>query len=270
MTRRPRPAPRSSPIAEAVELRIRAMGAHGDGLGEAGDRGEGREIMVPLTLPGERIVARVAGERGELAELLEPSPDRVTPPCPHFGACGGCALQHWASTPYLAWKLERVRQMLSHVHLDAPVELAYAAPPGARRRLALHARRVGRTVRIGFKGRRSWDLAPIDTCVIARPGLVAALPALARRPLRIPSQAEIEREFEQALQYRDDQVFHDTLCSLHFQSVEIGNANSRSPKGTVVSWSYNTRPRMNRLPQASASLRKPEKSVAVTVAAALT
>jgi 23S rRNA (uracil1939-C5)-methyltransferase len=180
VTRRPRPAPRSSPIAEAVELRIRAMGAHGDGLGEAGDRGEGREIMVPLTLPGERIVARVAGERGELAELLEPSPDRVTPPCPHFGACGGCALQHWASTPYLAWKLERVRQMLSHVHLEAPVELAYAAPPGARRRLALHARRVGRTVRIGFKGRRSWDLAPIDTCVIARPGLVAALPALAR------------------------------------------------------------------------------------------
>jgi 23S rRNA (uracil1939-C5)-methyltransferase len=156
------------------------MGAHGDGLGEAGDRGAGREIMVPLTLPGERIVARVAGERGELAELLVPSPDRVTPPCPHFGACGGCALQHWASTPYLAWKLERVRQMLSHVHLEAPVELAYAAPPGARRRLALHARRVGRTVRIGFKGRRSWDLAPIDTCVIARPGLVAALPALAR------------------------------------------------------------------------------------------
>jgi hypothetical protein len=69
-----------------------------------------------------------------------------------------------------------------------------------------------------------------------------------------------------ALQYRDEQVFHDTPCSLYFQSVEIGNANSRSPKGTVVSWSYNTRPRMNRLPQASASLRKPEKSVAVTVA----
>src|SRR5580700_7028756 len=79
-----------------------------------------------------------------------------------------------------------------------------------------------------------------------------------------------EREFEQALQYRDEQVFHDTLCSLHFHSVEIGNANSFSPKGTVVSWSYNTRPKMNRLPQASASLRNPEKSVAVTVAAAFT
>jgi 23S rRNA (uracil1939-C5)-methyltransferase len=136
--------------------------------------------MVPLTLPGERVVARVAGDRGELAEILEPSPERVTPPCPHFGPCGGCTFQHWAREPYLAWKLERVRQALRRAHLEAPVDLAYAAPPGVRRRLALHARRIGRTVRVGFKGRRSWDLAPIETCVIARPALVAALPALAR------------------------------------------------------------------------------------------
>ncbi|HEY2049672.1 MAG TPA: RNA methyltransferase [Caulobacteraceae bacterium] len=156
------------------------MGAQGDGIGEADVRGGLREVMVPLALAGERIVARVAGDRGDLTEVLEPSPERVTPPCPHFGACGGCALQHWATAPYLAWKLERVRQALGWVHLEAPIDLAYAAPPGARRRVALHARRVGSKVRVGFKGRRSWDLAPIETCVIARPALVAALPALAR------------------------------------------------------------------------------------------
>jgi 23S rRNA (uracil1939-C5)-methyltransferase len=180
VTRRPRPVPRPSPVAEAVELRIRTMGAQGDGFGEAESIGPDREIMVPLALPGERLIARVAGDRGELTEVLEPSPERVTPPCPHFGPCGGCALQHWAKEPYLAWKLERVRQALGWVHLEAPIDLAYVAPPGARRRVALHARRLGRTVRVGFKGRRSWDLAPIETCVVARPALVAALPALER------------------------------------------------------------------------------------------
>jgi 23S rRNA (uracil1939-C5)-methyltransferase len=73
-----------------------------------------------------------------------------------------------------------VRQALRRVGLEAPVSLAYAAPPGGRRRLALHARRDGRVIRLGFKARRSWRLEPIETCVIARPALVAALPNLAR------------------------------------------------------------------------------------------
>jgi 23S rRNA (uracil1939-C5)-methyltransferase len=213
VTRHPRPAPRPPPKAETIDLRIHAMGAQGDGLGvrigdepadspgapapspasglDTPDPGPDQHagaprpsgatpLMIPLTLPGERVIARVSGDRGELVDILEASSDRVIPPCPHFGACGGCALQHWAPEPYLAWKLERVRQALARVHLEAPVELAYAAPLGARRRLALHARRVGHTIRLGFKGRRSWDLAPIETCVIARPALVAALPALAR------------------------------------------------------------------------------------------
>ena len=55
----------------------------------------------------------------------------------------------------------------------------------------------------------------------------------------------------------------------HCQSVETGTAKSLSPNGTTVSWSYSTKPMMKRLPQASASLRMPEKSAPVTVAAAL-
>jgi 23S rRNA (uracil1939-C5)-methyltransferase len=150
------------------------MGAQGDGVAADG-------TMIALALPGETVRARRAGDdRAELVEVLRPSPDRVAPPCPHFGACGGCALQQWSLKPYLDWKVERVRQALHRVGLEAPVHLAYAASPGARRRLALHARRDGRIVRLGFKGRRSWRLEPIETCVIARPALVAALPILAR------------------------------------------------------------------------------------------
>jgi 23S rRNA (uracil1939-C5)-methyltransferase len=159
-------------IAEPVELAIEALGAQGDGI--AGKR------FVPLSLPGERVRARAEGDRAEVLEVLAPSADRVAPPCPHFGDCGGCALQHWAGGPYLAWKAEQVRLALGRVRLETQILPPFAAAPGTRRRLALHARRQGRAAVVGFKARRSWRLAAIETCVIADPRLVAALPGLRR------------------------------------------------------------------------------------------
>ncbi len=155
---------------DPVELVIETIGAQGDGI-------SGR-YFAPLTLPGERVLARVGDERAEVLEIIRPSPDRVTPPCPHFGDCGGCALQHWAPEPYLAWKVEQIRLALGRVRIETEILAPFAAPPGSRRRLALHARREGRVVVLGFKARRSWRLAAIDSCTIADPRLIAALPAL--------------------------------------------------------------------------------------------
>lgn len=155
-----------------MELTIAYVGALGDGMAEG--------QYAPLTLPGERVRVRPGGERAELLEVLQASPDRVEPPCPHFGECGGCALQHWAAAPYLAWKVEQIRFVLSHAHIETDILAPFVAPPGSRRRLALHARREGRTVVLGFKARRSWRLVPIEACVIAEPRLVAALPDLRR------------------------------------------------------------------------------------------
>jgi len=120
------------------------------------------------------------GGRAEVAEILAPSNDRVTPPCPHFGACGGCAVQHWRHEPYLAWKAEQIRCALGHEGIEAQFAAGFAAPPASRRRLALHARRGKGGVVIGFKARRSWDLVPIEVCPISDPRLVAAFPALRR------------------------------------------------------------------------------------------
>ena len=152
-------------------LHIDTVGAQGDGLAAG-------PIYVPLTLPGEEVSATVSGDRAEVAQILAPSPDRVTPPCPHFGDCGGCSLQHWASAPYLAWKAEQVRLVLARERIETEILPTFATPPGVRRRLALHARRDGRNVRLGFKARRSWRLVELDVCVISDPKLVAALPAL--------------------------------------------------------------------------------------------
>src|SRR3954463_10747340 len=99
--RRPRHHGRPSPKPPAgppVELAIETVGGEGDGLAAG-------PAFVPFTLPGERVLARGAGERRELVEVISPSAERIVPVCPHFGSCGGCALQHWAHAPYLGWKV---------------------------------------------------------------------------------------------------------------------------------------------------------------------
>jgi 23S rRNA (uracil1939-C5)-methyltransferase len=157
-----------------MELVVGAVGAQGDGLAPG-------PVYVPLTLPGERVLALADGERAELERVLEPSSDRVVPPCPHFGACGGCALQHWDHAPYLAWKVEQVRLALARERIETAFLPAFAAGPGSRRRVALHARQGGRLEAVvGYKARRAWRLVEIATCPITDPRLVAALPVFRR------------------------------------------------------------------------------------------
>jgi 23S rRNA (uracil1939-C5)-methyltransferase len=160
-------------MTDSSILNIHTVGALGDGLADGG-------VFAPYTLPGERVVAGVENGRADVIEWLETSSERVAPPCPHFGDCGGCTLQHWASAPYLAWKVDQIRQALARVGLETDILPPFAAPVASRRRLALHARRDGRAAVLGFKGRRSWRLTAIDVCVIADERLVAALPLLRR------------------------------------------------------------------------------------------
>src|SRR5262249_46434161 len=120
-------------------------------------------------------------DRGEVVEILAPSPERIAPVSPHYGECGGCALQHWASEPYLGWKREQVRLALARQGLETEITPTIPSPPGSRRRLALHARpRQDGTAALGFKARRSWRLVEISRCPVADPALEGALPALRR------------------------------------------------------------------------------------------
>jgi 23S rRNA (uracil1939-C5)-methyltransferase len=87
-------------------VRIERIGSEADGVAHLAD---GTPVYVPLTLPGETVLARPIRSRGEgwLAEveaIQGASPDRAAVPCGHFGHCGGCALQHWADAPYRGWK----------------------------------------------------------------------------------------------------------------------------------------------------------------------
>ncbi|WP_374570471.1 class I SAM-dependent RNA methyltransferase [Phenylobacterium sp. J426] len=169
--RRPNPKP---PPGPPVHLLIETMGGEGDGVAAG-------PLFVPFSLPGERVRVQGSGERRELLEVLQPSADRVEPPCPHFFACGGCALQHWDHAPYLAWKVERLAGTLARQHIETEILPAYATEPATRRRVTLHARRGSReAARLGYKARKSWDLVDISVCPISDPAIQAAIPALRR------------------------------------------------------------------------------------------
>ncbi len=129
---------------------------------------------MPYALPGEMVSAEVQGERGRLIALQEPSSDRITPFCPHFTHCGGCAIQHLAVPAYQAWKRNLVVEALSQAGIEAPVAPLVDAHGKGRRRVTLHARKG----KVGFAEARSHDLVELDACPILVPELNQGLEAV--------------------------------------------------------------------------------------------
>lgn len=164
----------------SVTLNIVEVGARGDGVADEGSQ----RYFVPFTLPGEVVEAEPREERGEgvvadLVEVLAPSRHREKAPCPHFGVCGGCALQHWRIDVYTAWKVLLIERALKQRGVQAPAfDKPLAGAPGERRRVDFVLRRQGRRVLAGFHERASTRVVDVTTCVIARPSLVALLPLL--------------------------------------------------------------------------------------------
>ncbi len=157
-------------------LLVERMGAKGDAIA----RGPEGEVFVAGALPGERITAAVDGDRGDLVSVETASPERATPPCPLFGRCGGCALQHWAAEPYAAWKRGLIEAELRRNGVSAPVGPLVAAHGEGRRRAILHARRGPAGWTIGFMARRTHDIVPVEACPILVPALREAAPRTAK------------------------------------------------------------------------------------------
>ncbi len=169
--RRAKPHKRkASPPGVPFEGRIESLGAQGDGIAPGPDG----PVYVPLTVPGDVVRGVRRGARAEVAAILDPGPDRVVPPCPHFGACGGCALQHVAPTALAAWKREMVAAALAARGLGhVPVRETLTVPAPSRRRVTLSVQRERGGVRLGFMGRRSHEVTRADGCLILTPALAA-------------------------------------------------------------------------------------------------
>lgn len=161
------------------EVAIESVGALGDGVAKLG----AARLFVPLCVPGDRLYVRVVGRRGDdlvgaPVGWLAQGP-RAEPACPHFGACGGCQLQHLPAAQYRAWKREQVQIALARQGLDGiRVESLIDGDPGGRRRVRLAFERRGAAVSLGFRERSGRRIVDIGACPVAAPDLVARLPAL--------------------------------------------------------------------------------------------
>ena len=149
--------------------------------GAALARLDGRVTLTPFALPGERIRATAEREKPGLIHaralaVLEPSPERVTPPCPVFGRCGGCHYQHAGYEFQLAAKRAILAEELRRLGKIEPPEVAVvsAEPWAYRNRAQVHLEKG----KLGYREARSHKLCAIDQCPIASPRINEALMAL--------------------------------------------------------------------------------------------
>ncbi len=175
----PRPASQpSAPDAAPVgPVLVERIGADGDGVARAPD---GTPLFLAATLPGEQVQPGPLTRRGQAwsaeATVVTASPDRILPPCPHFGpragACGGCSVQHWADPAYAAWKAGLLEDTFRKLGFGGALPPLVRTPPLARRRMDLAIRREkSGDIHIGLHARRSTEIVDMTACTVLHPKL---------------------------------------------------------------------------------------------------
>jgi 23S rRNA (uracil1939-C5)-methyltransferase len=177
---------------------VEGIAAGGAGLLRRG----GKRVFMDLCAPGDTVTGRITEsrrdwDRAELVTVEDPSPDRVAPPCPLFGRCGGCSLQHLAYGAQLRAKAAIVKDAFTRIGGFVPPEpVPVPSPPleyrnrmqfhcaaqfhGAARRGAGACPAAGEGP--GLKARRSGEIIPLPDCPVADRGIREALRQGALRP----------------------------------------------------------------------------------------
>lgn len=170
----------ASKSSDVVELDIDAIAAGGDGVGRDA---EGRVVFVPLTAPGDRITTVIVTSksrwaRGITREIIIESDQRRSAPCPLFGVCGGCRLQHIPETQQAEAKRRIIRdalQRIGGIQCDVAAPIRAGPDFGYRNRIALTARRS----EMGYRGLHDpRAIIPTSDCLLAEPPIRAAVSIL--------------------------------------------------------------------------------------------
>lgn len=171
-------------MADIAEAHIESLNYDGRGVGRVG----GKVVFIDGALPGETVRFRYISrhrnyDSGAALEIPASSPERVTPPCPHFGTCGGCSLQHLRPEAQISAKQGILAEQLARIGKVAP---AAWLPPltgptwGYRRRARFGVRQAPKTggVVVGFHEKRKSYIANLDGCPVLTPKIASLLPAL--------------------------------------------------------------------------------------------
>ena len=172
--------------APPVTLTVTNLAHDGRGVASYGDQHDhhldkhGKKVFVSFALPNETVSVKITGSRKSMEEgdalevLANPNPQRTTPPCPHFGVCGGCSLQHWQPDGQIQFKQSVLAELLEH---QAHIQPENWLPPlvadrlGYRTKARMGVRYVEKkgTALVGFRERASNFLANLNECHILDP-----------------------------------------------------------------------------------------------------
>ena len=180
----------------SAPVRILRIASGGDGVGALPD---GRTVFVPRTAAGDlvtlhRVKLSKTFARAEVLDIVEPSPERVEPACPHYGReqCGGCQLQQLSMPAQLAAKRAMVGEALRRIgKLEVedpaiePAELAW----GYRNKVTLAVADGARTIGFHRQGRPG-DIFDLERCLIADPALMDLWSAVREHRALLPENAE--------------------------------------------------------------------------------
>jgi len=145
-----------------------------------------RPIFIPYTVPGDEVEVTIIEQRGKYLfgaaqQLLKASPDRVAPPCPHFGICGGCNLEHLAYEAQLREKATMTAFLLKRKGINLPyplITLPSKERHNYRWRSRIAVRMAGGKVIAGFRKACSHEIVPITTCFVVAKEIVDLIATL--------------------------------------------------------------------------------------------
>ncbi len=156
---------------QEVEIDIENIGSNGEGIG----RVEGFAVFVEGAIAGERVqvkILKVAKNYayGKLMHLIQRSPDRIEPSCPHYKRCGGCQLQHLSYDAQLSYKTQQVKDAFQRIgglpDILVHPTIGMEDPWRYRNKAQFPIGFIRDQLALGFYAPRSHDLVDIDKCPI--------------------------------------------------------------------------------------------------------
>ncbi len=175
----------NSLVGTQIQLRIEKMVVGGAGLG----RVDGLVVFVDYAAPGDTLLVEITEHKKNLAyakiiKILVPSKHRTSPPCQHFGVCGGCVWQHLSPAEQLSQKESILKDSLKDLEKLATFQIRPIIPSPQHYHYRNRVQMIFDGAHLNFRVRRSHELVPIQFCHLVEPPLANVIANPPRKSLQ--------------------------------------------------------------------------------------